>query len=48
MPGYAPAYFAKIAGDLSEHHLPVKNMCARGDKDIFTVARALGRDMSEG
>jgi tryptophan synthase beta chain len=23
------------------------NMCGRGDKDIFTVARALGFDMGE-
>ena len=26
-------------------HLIVMNMCGRGDKDIFTVARALGQDM---
>jgi tryptophan synthase beta chain len=25
----------------------VMNMCGRGDKDIFTVARALGWDMNE-
>jgi tryptophan synthase beta chain len=24
------------------------NMCGRGDKDIFTVAKALGWDMANG
>ena len=37
----------KIAGDLPKDHLMVMNMCGRGDKDIFTVARALGWDMNE-
>jgi tryptophan synthase beta chain len=35
----------KIAPTLTKDHLIVMNMCGRGDKDIFTVARALGVDM---
>ncbi|GHA50466.1 tryptophan synthase beta chain [Amylibacter ulvae] len=45
-PSHALAHVAKIAGDLPSDHLLVMNMCGRGDKDIFTVARALGWDMS--
>jgi tryptophan synthase beta chain len=47
-PSHALAHVAKIAGDLAKDHLLVMNMCGRGDKDIFTVAKALGWDMSEG
>lgn len=36
----------KIAPELPKDHLLVMNMCGRGDKDIFTVARAFGFDMS--
>jgi tryptophan synthase beta chain len=36
---------AKIAGGLPADHILVMNMCGRGDKDIFTVAKALGFDM---
>ena len=32
----------KIAPDLPPEHIIVMNMCGRGDKDIFTVARLLG------
>ena len=41
-PSHALAYVAKIAPDLPKDHLMVMNMCGRGDKDIFTVADALG------
>lgn len=44
-PSHALAHVAKIAGDLPKDHLIVMNMCGRGDKDIFTVAKALGFDM---
>ncbi len=47
-PSHALAHVSKIAGDLPKDHLLVMNMCGRGDKDIFTVARALGWDMGEG
>jgi tryptophan synthase beta chain len=35
----------KIAPTLPADHLLCMNMCGRGDKDIFTVARALGFEM---
>jgi tryptophan synthase beta chain len=44
-PSHALAHVAKIAPDLPREHLIVMNMCGRGDKDIFTVARALGWEM---
>ncbi len=45
-PSHALAHVRKIAPELPRDHLMVMNMCGRGDKDIFTVARALGWDMS--
>jgi len=44
-PAHAMAHVAKIAGGLPSDHLLVMNMCGRGDKDIFTVAEALGQTM---
>jgi len=44
-PSHALAHVTKIAPDLPSDHLIVMNMCGRGDKDIFTVARALGWEM---
>jgi tryptophan synthase beta chain len=44
-PSHALAHVMKIAPTLPRDHLIVMNMCGRGDKDIFTVARALGVDM---
>jgi tryptophan synthase beta chain len=41
-PSHALAYVAKIAGGLPKDHLICMNLCGRGDKDIFTVADALG------
>ena len=41
-PAHALAHVTKIAPDLPADHLLVMNMCGRGDKDIFTVAEALG------
>ncbi len=41
-PAHALAHVARIAPDLPADHLMVMNMCGRGDKDIFTVADALG------
>ena len=45
-PSHALAHVTKIAPDLPKDHLMVMNMCGRGDKDIFTVAKALGLDMN--
>ena len=41
-PSHALAHVLKIAPKLPKDHLLVVNMCGRGDKDIFTVAKALG------
>ena len=46
-PSHALAHVMKIAPDLPADHLIVMNMCGRGDKDIFTVARALGWEMGD-
>jgi tryptophan synthase beta chain len=44
-PSHALAHVMKIAPALPADHIIVMNMCGRGDKDIFTVARHLGFDM---
>jgi len=44
-PAHALAHVMKIAPDLPADHIIVMNMCGRGDKDIFTVAKHLGQDM---
>jgi tryptophan synthase beta chain len=44
-PAHALAHVAKIAGDLAKDHILLMNMCGRGDKDIFTVADALGVEL---
>ena len=44
-PAHALSYVQKIAPELPEDHLIVMNMCGRGDKDVFTVAEALGTEL---
>ncbi len=44
-PAHALAHVIKIAPDLPKDHIICMNMCGRGDKDIFTVADALGVDL---
>ncbi|WP_022704584.1 tryptophan synthase subunit beta [Pseudorhodobacter ferrugineus] len=44
-PSHALAHVMKIAPKLPPEHIIVMNMCGRGDKDIFTVAKHLGFDM---
>ena len=44
-PSHALGHVIKIAPDLPKDHLLVMNMCGRGDKDIFTVADALGVEL---
>lgn len=41
-PSHALAEVIRRAPDLPQDHLLVVNLCGRGDKDIFTVASALG------
>lgn len=40
-PSHALAQVAKMAPKLPRDHILLMNMCGRGDKDIFTVAKAL-------
>ncbi len=44
-PAHALAHVMKIAPNLPKDHLLVMNMCGRGDKDVFSVAEALGADL---
>ena len=41
-PAHALAHVGKIAAKLPPEHIVLMNLCGRGDKDIFTVAEALG------
>ncbi len=41
-PAHALAHVAKIAPIMDKEQIIVMNLCGRGDKDIFTVADALG------
>ncbi len=41
-PAHALAHVAKIAPNMATHQIIVMNLCGRGDKDVFTVAAALG------
>jgi len=42
---HAIAHVMKIAPDLPKDHIIVLNLSGRGDKDIFTVAEALGAEI---
>ena len=44
-PAHALSHVARIAPDLPADHLLVMNLCGRGDKDVFTVAAALGVEL---
>jgi tryptophan synthase beta chain len=46
-PSHALAHVMKIAPTLPKDHVLVMNLCGRGDKDVQTVARFLGFDMSD-
>ena len=41
-PSHALAFVIRTAPKLPSDHLMVMNLCGRGDKDVFTVADALG------
>jgi tryptophan synthase beta chain len=41
-PAHALAHVARIAPKLPKEHIILMNLCGRGDKDVFTVADALG------
>ena len=44
-PAHALAHVAKIAPSLAKDHVICMNMCGRGDKDVFTIANALGVEL---
>jgi tryptophan synthase beta chain len=44
-PAHALAHVAKLAPTLDKDKIILMNLCGRGDKDIFTVARHLGVEM---
>ncbi|MFN7055682.1 tryptophan synthase subunit beta [Hyphomonas sp.] len=44
-PAHALARIGEIAQDLGKDGLVILNMCGRGDKDVFSVAKALGVEM---
>lgn len=41
-PSHAIAAVMRVAPTMSKDQIIVANLCGRGDKDIFTVAEALG------
>jgi tryptophan synthase beta chain len=45
-PSHALAHVMRVAPTLPADHLMLMNMCGRGDKDVFTVADALGVDLT--
>jgi tryptophan synthase beta chain len=44
-PAHALAYVAKLAPQMGKDQIIVMNLCGRGDKDIFNVAKHLGMDI---
>ncbi|MEQ9572625.1 MAG: tryptophan synthase subunit beta, partial [Nitratireductor sp.] len=44
-PAHALAEVVKRAPTMDREAIIVMNLCGRGDKDIFTVAKMLGLDM---
>jgi tryptophan synthase beta chain len=44
-PAHALARVGEVANDLGKDGLMILNMCGRGDKDVFSVAKALGVEM---
>lgn len=45
-PSHAIAAVAKVAPTLSKDSIILANLCGRGDKDIFSVAKHLGADLA--
>ena len=44
-PAHALAHVAKIAPKMRKDQIIIMNLCGRGDKDVFTVAEALGEEI---
>lgn len=47
-PSHAIPRTVELAKELGPEGLIIMNMCGRGDKDVFTIADALGEHISEG
>ena len=47
-PSHALPRAMDLASELGQDGLIVMNMCGRGDKDVFTIAEALGEDIAAG
>ncbi len=47
-PSHALAFVSELAPKMGKDKILIMNMCGRGDKDVFTVADALGVDMGTG
>ena len=47
-PSHAIPRTVDLAKELGKNGLIIMNMCGRGDKDVFTIADALGEHISEG
>jgi len=47
-PSHAIPRTIDLAKELGKNGLIIMNMCGRGDKDVFTIADALGEHISEG
>ena len=45
-PSHALAHVMRVAPKLPADHILLMNMCGRGDKDVFTVASAIGVDLN--
>ena len=44
-PAHALAHVIKLAPTMAKDQIIVMNLCGRGDKDVFTVAKHLGMDI---
>ena len=47
-PSHAIPRTVEIAKEIGKEGIVIMNMCGRGDKDVFTIADALGEHISEG
>ena len=46
-PSHALAYLIKTFKNKHKNKVVILNLCGRGDKDLFTAARAIGIDADE-
>ena len=44
-PAHALAHVIKLAPTMGRDQIVLMNLCGRGDKDVFTVAKHLGMDI---